>query len=509
MSVSGFCDILTPGIEKPEGLTWTFITHLYKSFSRSSSAGKDTALQVMLGFIIVVLAGYCLMLGFALEKIITHTLGKTDAIGFLNSVLIYFFLHGFFMRYFFQALPTLHAQPYLHLPISKSKIAHFLACKSLVHVINLSVFLIFTPFAFGAIATAYGVSHAWTWLLSLWMMSIANHFMVMLAKRGLGDRAWKLLLFLLAAVVVAFADYTGTLRLSRVSEKLFTFALTGYGLPLILLAVVIMLYLMVYRSFSQRLYASSSDTQVQSRYMPDWSFLHRFGLVGAWARVELKLIFRHKRSRELFLMHIIFVLLPLGFYSYASNRDSYGSFLFFALISSGFFTMNYGQFLFSWQGGHFDFTLLQPSALRQFVASKYWLMVSTTTLWLLLSIPYVFLEARFLFILLASGLYNMGINTVIVMNMSMWGAKKINLSHTGTLNMEGLGAAQWLMGLPLMASPYLFYLPFTLAGYPAAGIACVGLAGVVGLLLHKETIQFTTRRLLNKRYLLASNFRQD
>jgi hypothetical protein len=171
--------------------------------------------------------------------------------------------------------------------------------------------------------------------------------------------------------------------------------------------------------------------------------------------------------------------------------------------------MNYGQFLFSWQGAHFDFTLVQPTSIRQFVESKYWLLASTTLAWFLFSIPYVFLGWHFLLINLTASLYNIGINTFVVMNMSMWGAKKIDLKHPGSLNFEGIGAAQWLMGIPLIASPYLFYLPFSLMGYPVLGLISVGMAGLIGIVFQKLNIDFTTLRLSNRRHQMASNFRKD
>ena len=179
------------------------------------------------------------------------------------------------------------------------------------------------------------------------------------------------------------------------------------------------------------------------------------------------------------------------------------------MISSGFFTMNYGQFLFSWQGSHFDFTLTQPSSIRQFVESKFWLLASTTIVWFLFSIPYVFMGWHFLLINLVASLYNIGINTFVVMNMSMWGAKKLDLKHSGSLNYQGIGAAQWLMGIPLMASPYLFYMPFSLMGYPILGLTCVGVAGLMAIVLQKLNIDFTTIRLYNRRHSMASNFRKD
>ena len=492
-------------------MAWTFLSHQLKSFSRSSSVEKDTAVQVALGLIVVVVVGYSLALGFALEKIITDGLKQKNAIAFLNGLLIYYFISGFITRYFIQNLPALDAHPYLHLPISRRKIANFLVCKSLSHVINISVFLLFAPFAFGAIARGYGIGQAWVWLLSLWFLSLINHFLVILVKRNLAQSAWRLFAFIVICAVFAGADYFGWIKLSLVSENLFGAALQGYTIVGVLFLSIVFLYYVTYRSFISRLYPE--ELSVQENYTfhsANWAFLQNFGLIGSWIKVELKLIFRNKRSRELFLMHVVFLLLPLGFYSYSKNQDGYyGSFLFFGMISSGFLTMNYGQFLFSWQGDHFDFTLTQPTSIRQFVESKYWLLASTTALWFLFSIPYVLLGWKFLLLNLVGSLYNIGVNTILVMNMSMWGAKKIDLKHSGSLNYEGMGAAQWIMGIPLLATPYLFYLPFSLMGYPVVGLLSIGMAGLIGFVFRKSLIDFTSQRLSNVRHVLASNFRKD
>lgn len=477
---------------------------------RSSSVGKDTAVQITLGLIVLALVVYSLMFGFALEKIILNTLEQKDAITFLNGLLIYYLLGGFITRYFLQSLPAVDAQPYLHLPISRSKIANFLVGKSLIHIINISVFLLFTPFAFSAVAEMYGIAQAWVWLLSLWLLSLTNHFLVIFVKINVAQNAWRLFTLVAVSALIAYADYFGWLKLSLISAKIFSVALNGYTLVLILIPITILFYFVDYRTFVNKLYPEELSIQeTQTFHSANWNILQKFGLLGAWAKIELKLIFRNKRSRELFLMHVVFLLLPLGFYSYTKNQEAYGAFLFFAVISSGFFTMNYGQFLFSWQGEHFDFTLTQPTSIRQFVESKFWLLASTTVVWFLFSIPYVFLGWHFLLVNLAASLYNIGINTFVVMNMSMWGVKKIDLKHPGSLNFEGIGAAQWLMGIPLIASPYIFYIPFSLMGYPILGLVSVGMAGLTGIVLQKANINSTTQRLSNKRHIMASNFRRD
>jgi hypothetical protein len=109
----------------------------------------------------------------------------------------------------------------------------------------------------------------------------------------------------------------------------------------------------------------------------------------------------------------------------------------------------------------------------------------------------------------ACALFNVGINSFVIMNMALWGPKKIDLTRGGAFNTEGVGAAQWLMSIPILAGPFVFYLPFSLMGYPTAGIVAIGTAGLTGIVFHHKLIDFTARRLSGMRYTLAANFRKE
>ena len=136
----------------------TFLSHTWKQFFRSSSAGKDIATRIVVGLFALMIVGYSLALGFVLEPIIVKGLKQSDPIAFLNGLFIYYFIGEFVMRYFLQSAPTLHAQPYLHLPIARSTIVNFLLGRSIIHVMNVIVFLLFTRFALTAVASTYGTS---------------------------------------------------------------------------------------------------------------------------------------------------------------------------------------------------------------------------------------------------------------------------------------------------------------------------------------------------------------
>ena len=488
----------------------TLLSHAWKRFFRSPSVSKDIATQLTLGVIVLAVLGYSIAAGFALEGIIVKGLKQSHPVSFLNGLLIYYFIAEFVTRYFMQNVPALDAQPYLHLPIARSRMVNFLLKRSMASVMNVFVFLLFTPFALTVVANAYGTAQAWAWLLSLWLVSLANHFVVLLFKKHLDDTVWGLLAFIVVSGILAGSDYLGWFKLSSLSELAFDMTLQGYATPGALFLLVVLLYFLAYRFLAGRLYPDERRVREnQGLRSANWAFLQHFGIIGTWMKIELKLILRHKRTRSVLSVNILVLFYLLILYSQVKNPYAYGYFLFLGTIATGIFVANYGQFLFSWQGKHFDFTLTQPTSVRLFVESKYWLLALFTGLWFLLSIPYLYFGWPILLANVASALFNIGINIFVVMNMAMWSPRSITLARGGTLNYEGMGAAQWVMGIPFIASPYLFYLPFKLLGYPIPGLVAVGMAGLIGIVFRRKLLDITCRRLSAMRYVIASNFRKD
>ena len=490
-------------------ITITFLSLIFKRFFRSPSFGKDITIQIILGFITVVIVGYFLILGFVLEKLIINTLKQSNAVAFLNGLLVYYFIGEFIIRYFIQSLPTLDLQPFLHLPIKRNKIVNFFLGISLIQVINIFVFLLFSQFAFSSVAHRYGIQQAWIWLLSLWFITLILHYVVILIKLTSNRIEWKLFSLVVICSLVACADYFAWIKLSLVAEKFFNTILQGYTVIGALFLTFIFLHYIAYRTILKRLYPQELRVKENEfSHSTNFSFLQNLGQIGIWIKIELKMILRNKRTREVFFMSTMFLFQEL-ILCYVMKDHDYGIFLFMGITCTGLFMANYGQYAFSWQGDHFDFTLTQPTSLRSYVESKCWLLASMTGLWFIFTVPLVYFGWEILFINLAGTLYNIGINTFIVMNMAMLDTTKLSLRGGGALNYEGAGAAQWLIGIPFLFGPIIIYAPFSLMGYEALGIAIVGFVGMIGIILHKKNIDFTHKRFLDRRYIIASSFRKE
>ncbi len=491
-----------------------FLSHAYKKFTRSSGFSKDLAKGIFMGFLALMIIGYSLGLGFAMNKIITGYLKQPDSLLFVNRLLLYYFVFEFVMRYFMQNVPALDVHPYLHLPIKRSSIAHYLLTKSLVHVFNSSVLLLFTPFTFKVVAPQWGMSAALLWLGCLVLLSLAMHYLVIFYKKRLDDSIWGIAIFVGVFVLLGAADYYGWFQLSDISLAIFHQPTFIFLTALASLGLIVGFYWLNYQVIITSMYAddwsSQKDSATEWGKYADWQFLQGFGTYGEWINLEIKLILRNKRPRTFMLISALLLLYGLMFYrDGGAGQKMPGMALLAGMFITGAFMINYGQLLFSWQGSHFDFTLTRPLSIRQFIESKYWMLSATTLVAFVVSLPYAYFGWQIVFSHLAMMLFNMGVNIFIIMNLAMWGPQKINLKNGSTFNYEGVGAAQWVMAFPVMLAPYIFYLPFKFIFSTQIGILAVAIAGLIGIACRPFLINFTARRLEQKKYEIAAGFRKE
>ena len=85
----------------------------------------------------------------------------------------------------------------------------------------------------------------------------------------------------------------------------------------------------------------------------------------------------------------------------------------------------------------------------------------------------------------------------------------MDLNKGAVFNYEGVGAAQWLMIIPMMIAPYIVYAPFALLFNSYVGLAALGSFGIIGLLFFNQLTQVNINRIVKNRYEISSSFRQE
>jgi len=494
-------------------MIFTFLKLEYLKASRSTAFTKSILMAVFLAFVALMLLVYLLSLGILLKYILENSFKSPDAYDTLSGWLIYFFLFEFIYRYFIQRLPVIELQHFLHLPIKKSWIIHFLLAKSFISPLNLIALFLFAPFSIIEIGLRFGSFAGLSWLLSVLLTSFSIHWIILWFKQKFEDSLTGLLVVFAVLMVSLASNYLGWFDLGAWMKPYFDWSLISVGPPLILLLAFALSYQMTYRFYLKHAYLEILESKKQTTFLDqELGIFKRFGLAGEMANLEWKLIIRHKKSRSYLMLSAFFLLYGLLFYaspSYATASGFNHMFIFVGTFITGIFVFQYGQLFFSWNSNNFDFFLNQKRGLEALVKGKYLLFLAISAVCFLVSVPYVYFGLDILFIHIATFLFNMGVIVHGIVYLSIWKPKPMDLNKGAMFNYEGIGIAQILMMLPMLALPYLVYLPFALWINQYAGLLAMSVLGTLGLFAYRPLVNLSVRKVLATKYEIASSFRQE
>lgn len=493
-------------------MLFTLLKHHFLKAMRSGSRNRGCLVMAVMIFLGFFIGSYIIALAVNLEVLITDFLGQTDAVAFMNSILVYYFLWEIVSRYFLQKLPVIDFDSYLHLPISRQKIVHFLLVKSFLSPFTLVVTVLFTPFALSAVTSVYGTAGGVTWLLTLVTISWLIHYGLIYLRRITDENAWLLFSIVAVLIVSGVLDYTGVVNFGLMFAPLFQYS-AQTAIPLVIaLTLLAGSYHLAYRYHIANCYLDDLTTTTSKRGLSkSFSFLDNFGGIGDLINLELKLIFRHKRARGMLYLTVIFLAYGLLFYPDYMEGDTMPGVLliFLGVFITGIFIMQYGQFLMSWNSNFFDFFGANPITTEDYIASKFYLLAGVSVLCYLLSIPYVYIGWEVLVANTAMFVYNIGINTFLIIYLSMWEPQKLDLNQKSAFSFQGVGAAQWIMGLPVILGPMILYIPFAIWGTFYMAMAAFFLMGLLGIVFRNRLISMSAKRAERLKYSIGSSFRSE
>ena len=484
----------------------TLLSHQWKSFWRSRSAGKSLVSQLFMGFLILYLLGSAAILGISLKYSLLKLFPGQDIIRVFCGLILYYFSLDIILRFAFQELPVLSVQPYLTENIRRRQLVAFLNIRSLFHFFNLLPLLIFTPFTVTAIAQLYGALPASCFIISILSLITFTHFLILFVKRKTIVNSWWLVGFLLTVCIFAALDYFHILSVRTVSSILFVRLLSAPWLCSIPLIMGFSAWFNNTRFLKNNLYLEEIVRSGKEKQSTEYSWLQQFGLIGELIALDVKLIIRNKRPR--YVAIISCVILLYGFILYKPNTNLIPMLLLGGLLITGVFIINYGQFLFAWQSSHFDRLMSANIPVQSYLRAKLTLFMFVSTAAFILSSFYGFMNWKIIPIQLAAYLYNIGVNSILAAYFATRSYKGIDLSKSATFNYQGTGASQWLYTFAVLLLPLAIYWTLAKLISPWTGITAIGSIGLISLLLQRWWIEFLTREFVKRKHLILQGFRE-
>ncbi|MDB4010675.1 DUF5687 family protein [Polaribacter sp.] len=477
-----------------------------KQFFRSAAFGKSIGIKILMGFFGLYLIAMFLFMGIGAFYGLKKFFPEQDPLVVVNAFLLYAIIGDLIFRYLMQQLPVMHIQPFLTLPIHKNNIVHYVLLKSSFSFFNVMGLFFYIPFSLVLIKEGYAVPGVLGWcaLMMLLIQSVNFlNFLINKNKTAFGVLFVLLIGFFLTQHYQLF-DLPGTLG------KGFDFVYRDPIYSLLGLVLLLVLYQLNFKQLRSLIYLDEAVSQkVKEANTVDLSWTEKFGDVAPFIKNDIRLIWRNKRTKTVFLMSFLFLFYGLIFYTMDAYKDSLPMLMFASLFVTGGFTLNYGQFIPAWDSAHYKMLMSQSFRYRKFLESKWFLMVAMTTLLYILSFPYLYFGTDIFLMITAGAIFNIGFNSLFLLYAGSFNRKRIDLTKGGLGNTQGTGATQFLIIIPLMLFPMLLFWVFDkFVGYNS-GFVVVAAVGITSLLLKNYAMNFIEKKYIKDKYAMINAFGKE
>lgn len=302
------------------------LKHQWKETLRSVLWHRSIATNIFLGIILTLFLLNALSIGLYIDTLLTKMFPDRDPVRLFNSVLLYYFGMDLILRFYLQKTSGLKIEPYLLLPVSRKVMVHYILLKSLVTVFNLYPLLILIPVAVQIIIPGQGALSSFVWLLTCLLLMTANGLWTYYASYTLQHKPIRILVSAIILLLVIGSDYSGLINVSTASSYFFGAISAKPYLIIVPLLYLVFSYRIPFRFFRKHLYLMPFRKVAgnNKRKIGAYSFLDRFGEVGLFIALELKLLVRNKRTRAALGMSVTMILIaPLFYFSMQNELNPY------------------------------------------------------------------------------------------------------------------------------------------------------------------------------------------
>ena len=483
-----------------------FFSLEWKSFTRSASFKANMVIKIFMLLGALYFMAVFLLLGFGSYFI----LEKMDMEPFptVNRFLIYYLITDLIIRFFLQKMPVMNVRQLLTLPIQKSLIVKYTLGKTILSYFNWVHLFFLLPFSVVLLHKGYDVLGVLAWFFSVLALIFFNNFVNIL----INNRDW--LLYTIGGLLIAtvslhyFEILDPTVFTGPVFETLFN---QPYWLavPALMLAAAMW---QTYNFFFNRLYLDSGlSVKQQDAKTEQLTWLDRFGLMGTFLKNDIKLLRRNKRSKTTLLFSALFIFYGLLFFT--GGIEAYEGpvwRIFAGIFVTGGFLFTFGQFVPSWDSAYYPLMMSQNIRYRDYLNSKWWLMVVATAASTLVGSFYLYFGWEVYLALLVGAVYNIGVNAHVVLWAGAYVKTPIDLTQNKNVfgDKQAFNIKSMLLALPKLLLPMVLYAIGHYTYGPEMGYIIVALAGVLGFAFKEKVFTIIENIYITEKYKTLAAYRQ-
>ncbi len=482
------------------------LKHLYKQRVRSVFWKRSIASSILISiFSLYFLVAFGMMGTFA-HKIIADTFPNKSVLEMFTRFVFSYYLVDFVLRFKFQTITSFDLQHYLFLPFSKKKLFHFPLITSLFSYFNILAIVILMPYFFIAVVKEKSLLESLVWFSYIYGGILIVNFVSLAVKYIFSKKGFVGILLFAFVLTLLTLENRGVLSLSSGFYSLVHFAMLHPWMIVFPWILIFIFYRLTYQLFLKNRYDEALfSKKSKAKRLISFQFLEKYGNLGHLIMLELKFIFRNKKTRTMLYSSAFFILYGLFFYKEFDITK-------FILIIAGVFicssfVMNIGQIALSGYSSHFDGLMTLAIPIKTLFRVKYIIYASAMVLAYLLSIPYYFLEPRIPLLNLAILIYVLGIFPYLFFYVANFKYQPFDITQNKRFDMSGFNIRNFIPLIPVLLIPFCIHgICFLLGNVLFTYYILAGL-GILGIATNSYWLGVITRKFHEQKYKLAEGFR--
>lgn len=459
-------------------------------------------------FLLLYLIFFAVML-----SLIANDSRSTTTVEFIFALAPFILALDFFFRFTAQQTPSQLIKPYVLLPISRHTCIDNFIASSLFTSSNLIWFAMIVPYLIMSVVFSEGIIISLCILLLFWLLILANSQWYSIVRTLIND---SLLWWLLPAgvyAVMALPWYVGPKH--SIVKLLDTYATIGsavsehriwpYALVLLILALVVAINRHVQYTHVMRELGKTEQTKL--KHVSRFTFLERYGEIGQFLQLEIKMIIRNKNPKKAF---IAATALVMGFSLVSALTDVYdGSYMvnFLGMYNFLVFGMMNLVHIMCHEGNYIDLLMVQKENILSLLRAKYFFYCGILLLPFLLMLVTVVMGKWSFFMLLSYAVFTAGFQYFCLFQLAVYNKQTVPL-NTKFISKGGMESNYFQFAIQM----FTLFIPTVLVSAlqslfsPNVAYTIILLIGLAFVATHHLWLRNIYNRMMKKRYTLLEAF---
>ena len=469
--------------------------------------------KFFMGFAAALWLVYLVMFGVLFIPMFRDIYPSMEPYHIFNKGMVYLLMADFVMRFTMTKLPVQEIKPFVLLPVGKNRVLRTYLLMNGLSGYNLVWMFMLVPFGFGTLFKYFGFVGVLGFLVGYWLLMLMNNYWFLACRTLMNQHILYLLVpiavyaLLLVGLLVPETNYIGNFCM-ELGEGFFLWEWQAY---LGVIAAIVLMFYLSHALQKRVVYKELSKTEVVKKLkkVQDYRFLDRFGEVGEYMRLEIKLLTRNKVPRTQFYLGLCIMLFFSAALTFTDVYD--GSFMRYFITIYNFAVLGVMVLsqTMSYEGNYLDGLMSRKESILNLLRAKYYVQCTLLLIPLIIMILPITEGKLTLLSALTCFFLTSGFTFWMLMQLAVYNKLTLNLNTKVMGKNSGGTAYQSMIIMAGFFGPVIIIQPLITLLNETTALLIILAVGLGFTLTHPLWLRNIYKRFMKRRYENMEGFRSS